>query len=179
MNRVVVRMFVFALATVMIACADEKDSLLRAAQDGDLGRVQTFLDGGADINVKDKTTRTPLMYATIKNHQEIVQLLLDRGADANTRNDLGETALTLAAREGHPEIAQALLRKGANVNVQDNGGLTPVVYAAQFNHPATLKVLLDEGRADVSGDQGQRALRAAQEHPDLVELLTKAGSKED
>ena len=178
MNRAAVSMLFFTLSIGMIGCAQQKDSLPRAAQAGDLNRVQTLLDSGADLNAKDETTRTSLMYATIKNHRDVVQLLLDRGADVNMRNDLGETALTLAAQQGHPEIAQVLIRKGANVNVQDNSGLAPVVHAAQSNHLATLKVLLDEGRADVSGDQGQRALRAAQEHPDLIELLKKAGAKE-
>jgi len=54
----------------------------------------------------------------------------------------------------------------------------PVVYATQFNHPATLKVLLEEGRADVSGKQGQKALRVGKEHPDLLELLQTAGARE-
>ena len=168
----------FLAALVLAGCAEKKDPLFRATQDGDVNAVRVLLDGAADINARDETTRTPLMYAAVKNHKEVVQLLLERGADVNARNDKGETALTLAAREGHPEIAQALLRKGADVNVQDNAGLAPVVYATQFNHPATLKILLDEGRADVTGEQGQKALRSSQEHPDLIELLRKAGAKE-
>lgn len=178
MNRLTLIMLFLALPIVLMGCARQKDSLLRAAQDGDPSRVRKLLNDGADINAKDQRTLTSLMYATVNNHKDIVQVLLDRGADVNVRNDLGETALTLAAREGHSEIAQALLHKGANVNVRDNDGLAPVVYAAQYSHPATLKILLDEGRADVRGEQGQRALRAAQEHPDLIELLKKAGAKE-
>ena len=159
-------------------CAEKKDPLFRATQDGEVNTVRALLDGGADINRRNETGLTPLILAAMKNHKELVQLLVDRGADANARNSKGETALTLAARDGHPEIAQTLLRKGADVNVEDNAGMAPVVYATQFNHPATLKVLLEEGRADVSGERGKKALRSAQGHPDLIELLKKAGARE-
>lgn len=178
MDRPLIIIVILALSVMFSACAQKKEPLFRATQDGDVNTVRAILDGGADVNSKDQTSRTPLMYAAVKNHKEVVQVLLARGADVHARNNQAETALTLAAREGHPEIVQALLRKGADVNVRDNAGLAPVVYATQFNHPATLKVLLDEGRADVSGEQGQKALRSGQEHPDLIDLLRKAGAKE-
>ena len=178
MERSLITSLFLASSLVLGGCAEKKDTMFRATRDGDVNAVRGLLDGGADVNARDETTRTPLMYATVKNQKEVVQLLLERGADVNARSDKGETALTLAARQGHPEIAQALLRKGADVNVQDNAGLTPVVYATQSDHPATLKVLSEEGRADVSGEQGKKALRSAQGHPDLIELLKKAGARE-
>ena len=169
---------ILALSLALGGCARKKDALLDAAQDGDTNTVKSLLDAGGDVNLKDETGRTLLMYATLKNHKEVVQVLLDKGADVNARNTTGETALSFAARQGHPEIARALLRKGADVNAQDSAGTAPVVYATLFNHPETLKVLLEEGRADVSGEQGEKALRSSQGHPDLIELLKKAGAKE-
>lgn len=178
MKRSLITTLILGLSLVLGGCAEKKDSFIRATQDGDVNTLRQLIDGGVDVNARDETTRTPLMYAAIKNQKEVVQLLLEKGADVNARNNKGETALTLAAREGHPEIAQALLRKGADINVQDSAGMAPVVYATQFNHPATLKVLLEEGRADVSGDQGEKALRFGQGHPDVIELLKRAGAKE-
>lgn len=177
MRRELILLLVFSFA--LVGCAQEKEPLLAATQNGDVSAMKALLDQGGDANLKDETSRTLLMYATVKNHQEIVQLLLDKGADVNARNNNGETALTLAAREGHPEIARALLAKGADVNVEDNSGWAPVVYATQFNHPATLKVLLEEGRANVTGKQGQKALGVGKEHPDLLELLQKAGARDE
>lgn len=118
------------------------------------------------------------MYAALKNQKEVAQVLLDKGAEVNARNTSGETALSLAAREGHPEIARALLAKGADVNAEDNSGAAPVIHATMFKHPGTLRVLLEEGRADVSGKQGQKAMGLAKDNPDLLELLRKAGAKE-
>ena len=169
---------ILALLIALTGCAPKKDPLLEATHNGDVNTVRALLDAGGNVNLKDETGRTLLMFAALKNHKEVTQLLLDRGADVNARNNSGETALSFAAREGHPEIARALLAKGADVNAEDSSGSAPVVYATQFNHPATLKVLLEEGRADVSGKQGQKATRVAKDHPDLLELLRKAGAKE-
>ena len=169
---------VLALSIALGGCARKKHALLAAVQDGDTNAVKLLLDAGGDVNLKDETGRTLLMYATLKNHKEVVQVLVDKGANVNARNNSGQTALSHASREGHPEIARALLGKGADVNVEDSSGSAPVVYATQFNHPATLKVLLEEGRADVSGKQGQMAMRMARDHPDLLELLKKAGARE-
>ncbi len=169
---------ILALSIALSGCAQKKDPLVEAAQNGDVNAVRALLDAGGNVNLKDDAGRTLLMYAALKNQKEVVQVLLDKGADVNARNTTGETALSLTAREGHPEIARALLAKGADVNAEDSSGSAPVVYATQFNHPATLRVLLEEGRADVSGKQGQKAMRSAKDHPDLLELLRRAGAKE-
>lgn len=169
---------ILALSIALSGCAQKKDPLIEAAQNGDVNTVKALLDAGGNVNLKDETGRTLLMYAALRNHKEVAQALLDKGADANARSKTGETALSFAAREGHPEIARALLAKGADVNAEDSSGSAPVVYATQFNHPATLKLLLEEGRADVTGKQGQKTMRVAKDHPDLLELLRKAGAKE-
>lgn len=162
----------------LAGCAQKRVSLSDAVQSGDVSSVKALLDAGGDVNLKDATGRTLLMHATLQNRKEVVQVLLDKGVDVHVRDINGETALTLAARRGHPEIARSLLGKGADVNVEDGSGWAPVVHATQFNHPATLEVLLEEGRADISGKQGQKALALAKEHPVLVELLQKAGARE-
>lgn len=167
-----------ALWLLLTGCAAKDDPLFEATRNGDTGRVRTLLDSGADVNSRDESTRTLSMHAAIFNRIDVAQLLLDRNAEVNARNNKAETALALAAREGHPDIVRVLLRKGADVNARDSAGLASIVYAAQFNHPATLKVLLDEGKAEVSGEQGEKALRVAQGHPDLIDILKKAGAKE-
>ena len=169
---------ILALSIALSGCAPKKDPLLEAAQNGDVNAVKALLDAGGNVNHRDETGRTLLTYAALNNHKEVAQVLLDKGADVNARNTTGETALSFAAREGHPEIARVLLAKGADVNAEDTSESGPVVYASQFNHPATLKVLLEEGRADVTGKQGQKAIRVAKDHPDLLEMLRKAGAQE-
>ena len=71
-----------------------------------IAAVRQTLAAGGDVNERDKTGWTPLMYAALECRPEIVKLLLDHGADVtlhatNERKtsfmDHGQTALTIAA----------------------------------------------------------------------------------
>jgi len=46
-----------------------------------------------DVNVKDNSGMTALMWAADWGHSEIVKLLLDEGADVNAKDNSGRTAL--------------------------------------------------------------------------------------
>ncbi|XP_014384330.1 PREDICTED: fibronectin type 3 and ankyrin repeat domains protein 1 [Myotis brandtii] len=71
--------------------------LMRVSAISGSQRVASLLiEAGADVNVKDKDGKTPLMVAVLNNHEELVQLLLDKGADANVRNEFGKGVLDMA-----------------------------------------------------------------------------------
>jgi len=64
------------------------------------------LEAGGDVNERDKTGWTPLMYACLECRADVVKLLLDRGADVALHADggkktpfmdHGQTALTIGA----------------------------------------------------------------------------------
>ena len=90
--------------------------LIRAARRGDLSRVETLLDQGADVKAKDNEGVTALMTAALEGHSAVVNTLLQRGADVNAKTKEGNTALCEAAWGGHAGIVQALLDEGAYVN---------------------------------------------------------------
>jgi len=69
---------------------------------------------GVDVGTKDNKGRTPLMYAAMSGHDDIVKMLLDKGADVNARSKDGKTALSWAAMEKHSETVKILLTGGAN-----------------------------------------------------------------
>uniref|UniRef100_A0A8D1BMC9 Fibronectin type 3 and ankyrin repeat domains protein 1 n=1 Tax=Sus scrofa TaxID=9823 RepID=A0A8D1BMC9_PIG len=71
--------------------------LLRvSAVSGNQKVASLLIDAGADVNVKDKDGKTPLMVAVLNNHEELVQLLLDKGADASVKNEFGKGVLEMA-----------------------------------------------------------------------------------
>lgn len=68
--------------------------------------VQIYVTAGADVNAKDETGRTPLMYIAEKKeeneeHIEIAKILITAGADVNLKNHYGKTAGDIALKSGN------------------------------------------------------------------------------
>ncbi|KAJ6668981.1 hypothetical protein lerEdw1_007790 [Lerista edwardsae] len=66
------------------------------AMTGKVDVATLLIDAGADVNVKDKDGKTPLMVASLNNHENLVALLLERGADVDIKNEFGKGALEMA-----------------------------------------------------------------------------------
>jgi hypothetical protein len=65
----------------------DSENLIEAAKQGDLERVKGILETDDGLaNVRDEAGATPLHYAAIHGHRQIVQLLLEQGADINSRD---------------------------------------------------------------------------------------------
>ena len=58
-------------------------SLLIYAEEGNYDSCSLALDSGLHPNIQNKGGSTPLIRATIGNHELIVWLLCDHGADPN------------------------------------------------------------------------------------------------
>ena len=60
--------------------------------------VEYLINAGADVNVKDESGNTPLMFAAktsdiYKSRVKLMQQLIDHGADVNAKNNVNETVL--------------------------------------------------------------------------------------
>lgn len=78
----------------------------------------------------------------------VVKALIEHGArDFNTLNDDDLPVLVWAAAEGYTDIVQALLDRGADVNAYDheNDNWGALHYARQFHHPDIVQILLKAG----------------------------------
>ena len=71
---------------------------------------------------------TPLHYACISGHVDIVELLIRRmNARIDSTNAQGETPLHLACSHGHKGVIERLLLARASTNIQDTlSGNTPL-----------------------------------------------------
>jgi ankyrin repeat protein len=99
-----------------------------AASNGQLDRVQAFLDGPArdwiDLNAPDAEGTPPLIYASCFGHQDVVAALLDAGANVNKQDKNQWSSLMWAMTNRHKSIAKLLLDHGADPDVKSSSGRT-------------------------------------------------------
>jgi ankyrin repeat protein len=180
------------------------DALLEAAARSDLIEVKNLLEIGADVNAKDKSGITALMFASADGNKDLAALLLAKGADVDAKNNNGETALDLtgyedikallrqyghstapadliyAARIGDLPTVKNYLAQGVDVNTRGSEGLTALIDAAQEGKQDVVVLLLSRS-ADINAktDYGLTALIGASRygHLEIVELLLSKGAK--
>jgi ankyrin repeat protein len=124
-----------------------------AAYLGDVDKVKSLIDAGADVNAKDSNTWTPLLYAGSGGHWEVARALITAGADLNAKADGRSfarqfdcgTVLHCAVRGGHAELAELLLDRGVDREVRDKYGETPLEWAVRNGRLAMVQLLIAKG----------------------------------
>ena len=97
---------------------------LRYVSDLDVDRLKLLLRYQANINVRDRDGRTPLMISIVRSNKDLAKLLLANGAQIDVQDQDGATALMITmdrlVRSSEREAsARLLLESGANVNLQN------------------------------------------------------------
>jgi ankyrin repeat protein len=151
------------------ANADGETPLHLVARAGNIEAATLLLKAGAKVDAREKFgEQTPLMWAVVRRHPEMVEFLLGKGADVNARSAIrdyqrvataesraksldrgGFTPLLYAARENCRECVDILLRHGADVNMPDPSGVVPMVIAMINGNTDIAKRLIEAG-ADVN-----------------------------
>lgn len=156
------------------------EPLIRAALRGEASGVETILNKGADINVRDSLGRTALMWAVWRDDSEIVRVLVQRGADVNAKDSNGSTALMLASARDHQLRKKWYQSVWTVLRGLIYGGLGPS-YPRGYEDPQIVKLLLEKG-ADVKARDrnGWTPLMRARDRgaSEIVELLKRGGATE-
>ena len=155
-------------------------SIHKAAEDGNIEAVKQYLDGGADVNAKDKLGWTPMFYAASSGRKEIAELLIAKGADVNAKSKFGsQIPLYFAAQSGYREIAELLIENGADVNAKIDRGRTPLYAATYGGYNQVIELLIAKG-ADVNAksDDGRTSLDYAEKLEDWRSPEDRAAKKE-
>ena len=162
----------------------EETPLMRAAGAGDLAQVRTLLADLVDVNARDQSGYTALMYASKSrlDRADIAKTLLSAGADPNARDKGGNTPLTWATWNGlRLGVMKELIAAGADINVRDAWGNPVLLDAAsaigdEGTSLEAVKLLLEAG-VDVSqtNSNGETALDLAGQmgRHRIVELLKR------
>ena len=110
------RMFIVLLMVSLLGCGffggDDKMNLIIACKDGNVERVNYFLEKVRTPNFISLKGDTPLNTAIYNNHLNIVKILLDSGASCSLKDELGETPLLVAQKVGDSSILEYLESHG-------------------------------------------------------------------
>ncbi|HXH73045.1 MAG TPA: ankyrin repeat domain-containing protein [Mariprofundaceae bacterium] len=121
--------------------------LMAAAAENHKMAVTALINGGADVNARNKLGRTALMFASNNGFASIVKELLKAGADPNLvpDDDQGMPALLAAASGGHAKVVEILMTNGADGSATDKQGRTAFSLANNAGHKEVLKILEKHG----------------------------------
>src|SRR5512134_2345858 len=121
-----------------------KEEWKEATKQGDLEKVRSLLEEGADINAKDRYGQTALMNAAHAGQVELVRLLVEKGADLNVTAKYNLSALMLALITHHVEVARLLIEAGADLNIRSSANFygRSALFLAEAGGHSEIVVLL-------------------------------------
>ncbi|XP_034439015.1 cyclin-dependent kinase 4 inhibitor C [Hippoglossus hippoglossus] len=118
------------------------DELCDACAAGNLSKVLSLLQSGAEVNGFNTFKRTALQVVKMSS-TAVVEALIGGGASADVRDpDSGRTVTHDAAREGSVDTVRALMRAEANVNLVDDQGNLPLHLASKGGHLRVVQLLI-------------------------------------
>ncbi len=108
-------------------------------QDRCIDAVKILLDRGADVNARDGTGQTPLVFfarmemlSGARDDRRLVEYLLEKGAEVNASDREGNTALMGRAHWGDAPMVQLLLERGAGSGATTLDGRTALSMASAW-----------------------------------------------
>jgi outer membrane protein assembly factor BamB len=160
-----------ALLFVLPARADDREDLWAAAKKGDAKAVEAILARGVDVNAKTPYGATALFYAADKGNLEAVKVLLKHKAEPNAKDTFYKsTPLLWALLNNHFDVAIALVEAGAKDSE------TGLILAARAGQAAVAKTILEKTKPTATTLASALSV-TPKDHPEIVELLKKAGAK--
>lgn len=121
------------------------DSLIAAAENGQIDKIGALLGRGVSIDENDRRGWTALNAATEHDQAGVVEFLISKRVKINLRDNvgMGRTALMRACALGHSELVDTLLAHGADLHVKLDDGTTALTEALPY--PTIVQKLIAAG----------------------------------
>ncbi|MFC4217744.1 MULTISPECIES: ankyrin repeat domain-containing protein [Rhodobacterales] len=117
-----------------------------AAHEGDVDVINRLIGAGADVDIRDRSQRTPAHVAAFASHDDALTALANGGADMNALENRVYDVLTIAAVANDPEMVSLAMELGNApdliTSVYDG---TALIAAAHLGHHDVVARLVDGG----------------------------------
>ena len=165
------------------SCLDNSPSdsipLHQAIKNCHVNIAALLLDFGANIETRDKSSRTALFETLNTPDVRGAALLLTNGVDISCQDFQGDNVLHEAARRGAVEHASLFIDQGIEMAIRNKEGLTPLHLAARYGYYGVASLLVRKGATvDQRDDLGQTPLTyaASAGKKNLCEMLLRLGA---
>ena len=140
-------------------------ALSMSIRHGDLKFVESFLEGGANINTVNNHEETVLFQVVRMGDDfcDIALRLLQCGVKVNSTNDFGYSPLLVAVCEGHYQLFKLLLEFGADLTLKHFYGRNALMEAALRGNSKICREICQEARQEIDekDSNGETALMIA------------------
>ena len=138
------RAFLPWLATLLLVLPmnAHAQSLLEAAERGDMPSVERLIATGAPIDATDAAKQTPLLLAVRNNHLAAALRLIDAGANINAQAANQDTPWLLAGALGRTAMLRHMLPKGPDFKIRNRFGGNALIPACERAHVDTVAFLV-------------------------------------
>ncbi|KAJ7373027.1 Transient receptor putative cation channel sub A member 1 [Desmophyllum pertusum] len=144
---------------------EKPGNLHKASLSGDEAEVKNILSKEPDLNLLDKSGRTPLHLAILGRHVKIIEMLLEAGADTSLLDESQDAPLHMAVRTGDENLVGIFLRRDdSDANIKGHGSRTALHIAADLDKVSICKILIEHGASpDCRDDNNMTPLTQAVE----------------
>lgn len=132
-----------------------------------------------NIDVRNKSNKTPFWKACRYGQKEIARMLLNSGADINHTDDRGRTPIYMAVKHDHEDTVKYVLKHEPDLNIQDTAGETALFQSVKKYFTDTTRMLLEACiDLNIQNNNGETSLYMAAKynHFETFELLLDNGA---
>lgn len=138
--------------------------------------VEMFINSGADINKKNKTTKGTCAHEVLD--PEMLNYLISKGLYINAQDNMGNTGLHRVSMDLFLPIMEVFITNGADIEIKNNYGITPIFMTViGKNYNAFMLLIKNKAKLDVYTDKNANILHyyasSAQDNRIFNEILKR------